>query len=556
MRRKIVAQSIAIAAAAFVATGNTGTTVAALGDPVKTESGDRERLFEWSPLVRDIQVYLIEFGLISGSADGRLTQEFRDAVQTYQRRHKLTEDGEASKELLQHMNSVGRPESLKSRLEEVRHEQIEEARKALARNPETSDLIGAAKVAVSQPGATTPDACLREPNADCLIGIALSAADTIGRDDYRDWALREIVQAQARSGKLAELRQSIRRISDTRLIIVSLREASGRLVDAGRLGDAKALAQTIPDDWNHARALAAIAAAEAGQPVLAETIEGLQRLLNRLEDKVAASEISTQLAVDLAAKGETDKAVSLLELTRGFANPPADAETRQALLAIVAGAYARIGRTDDALKLLKSVGDIGRDHIALAEAAGRIARNNLPKDAIALADRLRAPRLHVLALSKIAMAQSRHGDVDASRQTLKRAMNASLDIVRPFAADTAAAELAEVWATLPDYDQAFATIGRIKSRALRAQTLWQLEANTKHGDPALRNRAKAATDEIDSAFDRAAVLAEAALNLAVRSRPDDARALFDSALRNARTVETDWWRARIFSRLAGTLPEL
>ena len=529
----------AITAAAICISPNAG---AARFDQAPADGARRDRLFEWSPLVRDIQNFLTEFSMLPAPADGRLSPELQEAIRAYQRQHGLNDDGEASGALLRHMENTGRPAALKQRLAEARREQTARARKALLANPQTRDLLDNPDAAQITRQGLSADACLQSPNPQCLIDEALLATTGIERSDYRDWALREIVRAQALKGNVTDLRASIRLIGDVRLVIVSLREAAIGLVDAHLLDDAQALAQTIPDDGNQARVLAAITIAEAEDAgpratTPPATLPGLMNLLSRLDDPVAASEIAAEVAGKLDEAGRPGDAAVILAQARGFAGPEASDDTRQTVLGILAGAYARIGQTTEAMAILTELGDIGRDHIALA-------------------DKLRSPRLHVLALSKIAAAQSAQGDRISATRILTRAMTASLDITRPFAADSALAEIAEVWAGMPDYTQAFAVIDKIRSRALRAQTVWRFAAGNDSTADDLQGKAIEATDAVNSAFDRASILTGAAVLLAENGRREDARAVFAMALRDARTVQSEWWRARIFSRLADALIRL
>ncbi|MDA0664472.1 MAG: peptidoglycan-binding domain-containing protein, partial [Proteobacteria bacterium] len=492
---------------------------AARYDQAPSDGARRERLFEWSPLVRDIQNFLTEFSMLPAPADGRISPELQQAIRAYQRQHGLIEDGEASGALLRHMENTGRPAALKERLAEARREQTERAREALLANPETRDLLDAPSQTEGSQKGLSAETCLQSPSPQCLIDEALLAAAGIDRNDYRDWALREIVRAQALKGSLPDIRASIRRIGDVRLVVVSLREAAIGLVDSGHLDDARALAMTNLDDGNRARVLAAITIAEAkpdaaGKSARPATLTDLLDLLSRLDDPVAASEITAEVAGKLDESGLTPEAAAMLAQARRFVGPGTSDETRQTTLGILAGAYARIGRTTEALAILTALGDIGRDHIALAETAGQIAQGRLPKEALALADKLRTPRLHVLALSKIAAAQLQQGNRESATQTLRRAMTASLDIVRPFAADTALAEIAEVWAGIQDYTQAFSVIEKIRSRTLRAQTVWRFAAGNANAADNLQGRAIEATDAVNSAFDRASILTGATILIA------------------------------------------
>ncbi len=524
---------------------------AARSTPPALEDSTRNREVQWSPLVREIQKFLIEFGILSSSANGRLGPDTKQAIRVYQRFNGWHEDGGVSIALRDHMERVGRPGSLKQRLAKARREQTEQARSALLKNPATRDLLAKPTDLSTANVRSDFRQCLRAPNTKCLLDEALLATNAILRDDYRDWALREVIRAQARAANLPEVRASIRRLSDIRLILVSLREAVIGLIAAGRIDDAKTLAVTIPDQWNRARALAAVVAAEDPTASSDTSLPALLALLPRLEDKIAAAEIAGTLAATLAARGAAEAATRTLDTVLSIS--AGNTDIHRIMLGIVAGAHARIGHTETALKLLAGIGELGRDHIALAEAAGQFAKRRLTSDAHFIAKKLRAPQLYVLALSKIAAAQTSLGDHAAAQRTLTRAMTASLDIDRPFAVDIALARIATVWAAFPNYPRAFETVGKIKSRTLRARTIWNFAA-TGNGDAAeIGAKALSATQAIESPFDRAIVLTRAATLMAKNDRLDEARKIFAMALQSATVVRTKWWRARIFSRLATAL---
>jgi tetratricopeptide (TPR) repeat protein len=418
-------------------------------------------------------------------------------------------------------------------------------------SPATRDLITERPARSTANMKSGLELCLRAPNTQCLLDEALLATNAITRDDYRDWALREVIRTQARAADLPEVRASIRRLSDIRLILVSLREAVIGLVAAGRLTDAKTLAATIPDQWNRARALAAVVAAEVKTGSPNSSLPTLLALLPQIEDKVGAAEIAGDLAAQLAAHGAMEAATRTLETVLSILIEDTDAYP--IALGIIAGAHARMGQTEMALKLLAEIGELGRDHIALAETAGQFAKRRLSRDAISIAERLRAPQLYVLALSKIASAQTDIGEHAAAKRTLARAMTASLDIERPFAVDMAMARIATVWSEVPNYRRAFVTVEKIKNRTLRARTIWKFAASGNGDASRIGAQALRATEAIESPFDRAAVLTRAAILMARNNRLDDARRIFALALKEARVVRTNWWRARIFSRLATAL---
>ncbi len=531
------------------------SSIAARFDAKKDHQPADESLFEWSPLIQEIEELLVEFELLAGPADGRMTAETRQAIRTYQKQSKIPVDGVANEALLKHMNNIGRGESLKQRLLEARNEQIEEARTALTENPATRDLVNPRVASRTALPSGNGQKCLRAPTVDCLLREASGAIDSITRDDYRDWALRDVIRAQARAGRIADARASIRRLTDLRLILVSLRETAIALAESGHIDEASDLTATIPEQGNRARALLAIAKSETKATRAYDT---LLDLLPRLEDRTAAVEIAAELAADQSDRGATDKAEAAIAAIDDLPNGAVPTDVQRISLGAIATAYARIGLSEKALQTLKRIGDTSRDQAALAEAAGLLAKRHKTGDALATADQLRAPQLHVLALTKIANAQLRLGDHDAARASLSRAQSARHDIKRPFAADTALARIAIAWSKFPDYPHAFDNVKAIKSPALKARTLWRFATNEAPATAAkdstgIFSRATAATNHIESPFDRAATLARAAMEFAKKSQTKNARATFDMAVREARGIRNNWWRARIYSLLATAL---
>ena len=159
-------------------------------------------------------------------------------------------------------------------------------------------------------------------------------------------------------------------------------------------------------------------------------------------------------------------------------------------------------------------------------------------------------------MTKIAAAQFAHDERDSAAAALRQAESAVLDIERAFAADTALARIATVWAKLADGESVLANVAKIKNATLKAQSLWEFSIKaTPSGrkTETFMSRAIAATDRIESAFDRAATLARAATGFAEAQRSARARKIFDMAVRESRAIRSSWWRVRILSLLATVL---
>src|SRR5581483_5141095 len=144
----------------------------------------------------------------------------------------------------------------------LRHEQSEAARAALLAQPATRDLVspspaGTATAPAAAAGAVF--ACLRAPAPACLIDAAVEASQAIEEDRLRDWALSEIVKAQARAGDAEAARATIRRMRDARQIIVSLRDLAIIQAERREVAAALATARSIPEPLARIAAQLAIA---------------------------------------------------------------------------------------------------------------------------------------------------------------------------------------------------------------------------------------------------------------------------------------------------------
>ena len=150
-----------------------------------------------------------------------MTPETQQAIRAYQEQSDRPVTGGADEDLLRHMETVGHAATLNKRLARARDQQVENARNTLEGSAATRDLLQSNKpllAAVPQDGI---DHCLRAPEIACLLESAIGAVSKIAREDYRDWALRDIVRALAAAGQLEEARQTTRQLSDLRLVLVS-----------------------------------------------------------------------------------------------------------------------------------------------------------------------------------------------------------------------------------------------------------------------------------------------------------------------------------------------
>lgn len=521
---------------------------------------ENKGLLQWSPLIHDIQKALVGLDLFHGSANGRLNNETVQAIRNYQRQYNITVDGKATASLLRHIEHYGRPNNLKEKLEAARRRQIEQARQALLSDPRTRDLINdPAPAKTSEKPAEARD-CIDTPNADCLISSAVLIAATIKRNEYRDWAHRDIIQAQAVLGEITAARQTIKTITDPRLTIVSLRETVAALSQSGHTDSALSVADIIPGHDNQARALISVVAARANAGDISVSEQVIARLSNKLsqiDDSYSAADVAANLS---AAVAQTPLETAALRLLQDLYITIRSRENASFALGVLATAFAQLGQIEQAQSILAEdkINTHSSAQLAIIThftATDRIidAQNELAK--------LDLPQNHVFALCQIAQAQARSNKTNEARMNLARASNAILDIERPHAANVARVRVAEAWFATAGYDESIQLLENIEDRILKAQSFWRLasqaiEIPDMPRVSAFESKALSSTYDIDSAFDRASTFLYAAALEAKSNRNAAANRLFQLALNETRGIRTPWWRARIYAKLAAMLPLL
>jgi hypothetical protein len=518
---------------------------------------------QWSPLVQDIQTALRRLNLYDGPNNGVLNLTTERAIQTYQRRRKLDVDGLPTTKLLLQMNGLGHAGALNSKLETARKTQIAAARLALQANPGTRDLVDANLAPRAHESQFDRLSCEQNPTQSCLLNMAVQTATSIARLDYRDWANRDIIQTLASLGRFDEARNTIKKLTDPRLTIVSLRETAVALAHGGKFTMAEQVARLIPDPANKARAYAAIAAeyAQSSRPELAKAATAaMQREFRLTQDKLAVVDIAASLSVSLARRGAAVMSKSILhDLQTSLTKLPNDSDKR-AVFSMLATAYAKIGALAEAEAILKPYHTGAKQPMYLATVEYLAKRGEVER-AIASLKHLRQPRHYVAAMHHIAKAQAKAANASDAHATLTRAMNAVADIERPFALDIALTQIAEAWIYSADFANAQKTLRKVGDHVLRARSLWKFATTAKdigfvEQAEALKISASKATEEIPSAFDRTATLLHATQLEILSHQGSAARQMFQRALREAGGIRGAWWRARIYARLAATIPSL
>lgn len=504
----------------------------------------------WSAVVRDIQRELRDLGLYNGPVDGRYDARLKAAIGRFEAQHGEIGDGAPLADALRRIVSVRDALHLRRDLNEIRDRQTEQAVRALRASPATRDLIDAGKAPDGRSAASQAAECAGAVSVDCLLAEARSAAAGIEQSNFQDWALRDIILTEIRTGRGNAVRERLRHLSDARLVIVAMREVAEALAEAGRMGEGLELAETVPDTENRIRAVASIAvsAARAGDTVHARKLS--QRVVAMLDQEHALASrvaIATTLASGLAQSGDGEGAAYVIGAARNFASPATARLIQHAEVGMITGALADTGDYGAAVDALTAlVEEPGSAMIAASASA-------VSRAAFAEGDRYR-----VTTLCNLAVVQGKAGNRKAAAKTLGKAAAAAARVRKGYPQEYSRFSLALAWARIGNFDKGESELSALGNASLRAEGFWRAaEIAGLAGDggraEAFEQQALEIAGGIESRFDRAVMLGDMAIAAARAARVSAARRIFDKALSAGRELEAGWWRARALARLATAL---
>ncbi|MFQ5764612.1 MAG: peptidoglycan-binding protein [Rhodospirillales bacterium] len=526
---------------------------------------------ESSDLVRRVQEALGELGLYQGPRDGVMTPATEKAVRAYQSSTGITVDGRVTRQLVEGLENSIQVRILLHRLDKIKIENMSAARQALLSHPATRDLVTGARDEVADPTRDS-SACLETVTVRCLLSEALESAKAVFKHELRDWALGEILVAEARAGLGEAAMETASRIRDPRLIIVALRDIAEAQAAAGRSAQAITAADIIPDPVKKAEALAAIAGIQVRRGDSGDARATAERLLESVDaigDALARVDFQTRVAVILARSGDAPQAADILATAEAFARTRIEGAARGIALRHVANALAETKQLAQAFNILNDVTDDSNRTPVLITAATQQARAGDAAAALATADTIEAVRFRAVVLGQIALAQAEAGEMRAAEVTLAMARAAIEKIKLPYARSYALSrvslsmagigKIADTAGGAPGlFERAVGAAQEIDDNRLRAHTLWTIAAEQiRAGDDAGAQQTKAladvATQQMKSTLSRVWMFSEIATGHAAEGEGDAAWAAFDRGLQVARSIDNAWGRARAFGKLAATL---
>ncbi|NQV84240.1 MAG: peptidoglycan-binding protein [Rhodospirillales bacterium] len=525
-------------------------------------------------LVIRVQKALTKLGIYRGTVDGRMSAETKTAVRKYQATAGIRVTGRISKKLVEGLENAFQVNLLLKRLDKVRIENMSAAREALLNHPATRDLVTGKKETVADP-TREKAVCLENVTVRCLLTEALESAKAVFKPELRDWALGEILVAQARAGLGPDAMATASRIRDPRLIIVALRDIAEGQAASGLNDKALAAADIISNPAKQAEALAAIAdiqvkrgdfdAAKVTAARLLETLKGLP-------EPLAQVSFQARSAVIFAHAANPQRAADILQKTEAFARKTIDARNMGVALRHVANAWAETEQLAQAMTILDDVTEHSNRTPVLITTATKQALAGDAAAALATARTIEEVRFRAIVLGQIALTQAEKNNLSAAEITLELALGAIKKIKLPYARSYAVSRVALSMAgigKLPTarvrapsiFRKAIESAEEIDDNQLRAKTLWtiaaeQFRAGDEKGAQGTRARANQATGKMKSTLSRVWMFSEIAAGHATEGEEVAAWAAFDHGLSVARSIDNSWGRARAFGRLAATLIEL
>ncbi|MGB0684095.1 MAG: peptidoglycan-binding domain-containing protein [Magnetovibrionaceae bacterium] len=516
-----------------------------------------------SSLIRRIQESLRAIGFYTGPVDGQANELLREAIRQYQKRTGLEVDGRATEALASRLETGQKIEDLLERLRESREEKMQQAREALAANPETARLIDPNRAPDKADPTRDVEGCFAEPTPACLLFEASESSKIVSRRDMRDWALGELLIAQTRAGLDGEAMTTAARIADPRLIIVALTDIAQHQARTGRMAAALDASRLIPDPLRKADALFTVARLKlmAGSDIQ-DLVDRLTVTLSTLPDDIETLRRQLALAsLEIQAGLNGKERIATLQ---GAATALEDEGERRDRLRLIAGALAETGETDAARTLYEAIG-LDESDIALRLTTANLNGAGSGGATIETADAIQAGRYRAVALARIAESRARAGEEASAREALERAAATVEEITLSYATSYARARIAQAQLALADLtgeiDEALAAMEAIKDPALRATELWRLVGYlTLKGETerarAITTLAETTSDKIISRVSRVWVHADFSEAMMRHNQTALAQSAFERGLAVARTIKNPWGRTRALARLAQALSTL
>lgn len=506
----------------------------------------------WSKQVLEIQRALLDLGLYRGAVNGRLNAATEKAIRRFEVKFGRIGQGGLSPDGILNLSSVTNAVRIQRLLEKSRKDQVIRARSALTRNRETQDLVrNSDRWSSGSADIEYVTKCTPQTMTECSIAKALDEIAKIGRSDYRDWALRDAVRVIASLGAEKVGREVISKISDPRLILVSLREMAVGLARVGHMASATEVAYAIPDVRNKAKAFASLALIrfsngerKAGDILLADMLEVLE------DEKNTSNFVSmvTEVCRLLGRAGLQDVAGAMMPHVEERMRPLEGETQADAEWGMVATAYATLGDGENAERALKRIKNADTRKRLILPTAPIFTDDSAVQDE---SEKKKSPyriRSLVVAMNNFAQVRQFAGDLDGAKQLVVRSAKFLEFLDRSYASDYTRAHFIDQALRVGLNRDAFEVVKTINRKGLKIKKKWGFVGG---GDDAVSlEEAIADTELVSNLFQRCLIYLHASRVVAGKVSADEVLALIEKARALTEKLGEPWWRARALISLA------
>ncbi len=546
----------------------TGQALAAKPSGLK-EPEVRPELYTLKNPVEQAQSLLSQLGFYEGKIDGIPGSDLENAIKAYEKSHGLKQTGKVTRDLLGHLENIGRVRALIKRLDQVRSSRQDEARQALLSDPRTRKLLNNKKDDVADP---TRDAtyCFKSPSSQCLLKEAVESSRAVFEDDLRDWALGEILAAQVRVGMESAAMETASRIKDSRLVIAALTSIAKTHAQEGKLREALSGVNLIPVVQRRLSVLLEVARVyrERGKEedlrqVLVKIRAGAQSI-DALEERLSM-EIQ---AAELLASLDTEKALSQLDEIAERARVNARNGSQVTILRQAASAMASIGYPEWALKVLDKLPDDDARIPVLMSATRSFLKQKRFEAARNTLQRISADRYRAVILADTTLALWQANRRPQALEIWEESLVLANGIRLPFAKNFALAQIADVMIQISSdtkdvihANKAFTLFQSISDDRMKARGLWDLGyASEQYGFSITKGNleksiAKAMAD-IKSKFSRAWILGDLADEHQESGDLTQARKALKMGLQTTESLKNPWARSRALAKFGAVIDRL
>lgn len=519
--------------------------------------------------IEQAQELLKELGFYEGEINGQRSTKTIEAVLNYQREHTLKETGKVSRQLLEHLENIGRVKALIKRLDSVRKLRQDQARTALLSDPRTRKLLDPKKREIADPTRDST-VCFKSPTSTCLLNEAVESSRAVFEDDLRDWALGEILAAQVSIGLEKDAMKTAARIKDSRLIVAALANIARTQVKEGKLAEALSGLSLIPVIERRLSVLLDIAQAYQNK---GET-ENLTLTINKiLAGSEAITALETRLplqiqAAEILSQSDKKRALELLDHISDIARASTSNGSRVTLLRHAASAMANIQYPEWALKALDELPDDETRIPVLMAAARAFLKMKRFDAALRTVSRISADRYRGVIFADVALALWQNGHRTRAHEILNEAQTLIKGIRLPFAKNFALSQIANVMIKMVSDNKetglanaAFTVLSGISDARLKARGLWDLaHASDLHGFSItkgdMNKAAKRAIMDIKSNFSRAWMLGDLANAHQALGQNEVAQVAFKMGLKTAQELTNPWARSRALAKFGAVMSTL